>query len=42
LPRFSRFASRSAILSSGGLIKSSAEFTHVTRALIASSFGEGL
>ena len=38
----SLFTSRSAMPSSGGLMKSSLEFTQVTRALIASSCGDGL
>ena len=33
-PFFNRFTSRSAIPSSGGLIKSSPELTHITGALI--------
>src|SRR5579864_5623738 len=41
LPWGTRLISCSAIPSSGGLMKSSAEFTNITGALTVSSFGEG-
>jgi hypothetical protein len=41
VPCFNRLAWTSAIPSSGGLMKSSAELIHSTGAVIDSSFGDG-